>query len=101
SSGEKSSSLRKWRPFRFGATAVMVTVGSFSNGGAHQRTVHALTATAALADFRSVDRQHFDTGLAHERVGVLVALVGDDHARLESDGVVARIQLLAIRLPRV
>ena len=37
-------------------------------------------------------------GLAQQRVGVGVAVVGDDHARLERHDVVAVVPLLALRL---
>ena len=40
-------------------------------------------------------------GLAQQRVGVLVALVGDDDAGLEGDDVVAVVPLLALGLPAV
>ena len=46
-------------------------------------------------------REHLDAGLAHQRVGELVALVGDDDAGLQRDDVVAVVPLLALGLPRV
>ena len=72
-----------------------------SNGIADQRTGHAVAATAALAELGAVDGQDLDAVLAHERVGVLVALVGDDDAGLERHDVVAVVPLLALGLPLV
>ena len=60
-----------------------------------------MAATAALADLGAVDGQDLDAGLAHQRVGELVALVGDDDAGLQRDDVVAVVPLLALGLPGV
>src|SRR6187402_3865293 len=62
------------------------------------RARHAVPATSALAQLEALDLDHLDTGLAHlvDRVGV--ALVGDDHAGLEGDDVVAVVPLLALLL---
>ena len=57
--------------------------------------------TPALAQLEALDGDHLDPGLAHLRDGVGVPLVGDDHARLEGDDVVAVVPLLALLLVRV
>src|SRR3954452_14755238 len=65
---------------------------------ADYRTRHAVPAAAALAELEPLDRDDLDAGLTHlgDRVGV--ALVGDDHTRLERDDVVAVVPLLALLL---
>src|SRR4029079_7167721 len=110
SSGLKSSSLRKCRPLRLTGVAMVIepiplslwrSRRGRSGRVADQRAGHAVAAAAALADLGAVDRQDLDPGLAHQRVGELIALVGDDHAGLEGDDVVAVVPLLALGLPRV
>src|SRR4029453_8224136 len=68
------------------------------DGIADQRTGHAVPAAATLAQLEALDGDDLDPGLAHlgDRVGV--ALVGDDHAGLERDDVVAVVPLLALLL---
>src|SRR4029453_7494231 len=63
-----------------------------------QRAGHAVPTAAALAQLETLDGDDLDAGLAHlgDRVGV--ALVGDDHAGLERDDVVAVVPLLALLL---
>ena len=46
-------------------------------------------------------RDHLDPGLAQQGVGVGVSIVGDDHARLESDDIVAVVPLFAFGLPGI
>ena len=60
-----------------------------------------MAAAAAAAEFRAAHRDHLDPGLAQQRVGVRVAIVGHDHAGLERDDVVAVVPLLALGLPGV
>ena len=57
-----------------------------------------MAAAAAAAEFVTGDRDDLDAGLAQQGVGVGVALVGDDHAGLQSDHVVAVVPLLALGL---
>src|SRR5262245_11754554 len=65
---------------------------------ADQRAGHAVPAAAALAQLEAIDGDDLDAGLAYlgDRVGV--ALVGDHHAVLERDDVVAVVPLLAFLL---
>src|SRR5215218_10899469 len=65
---------------------------------APDRAGHAMAAAAAAAELAAPDGDDFDTGLAQERVGVGVAVVGDDDARLERHHVVAVVPLLALGL---
>src|SRR6185437_17162802 len=44
---------------------------------------------------------HLDPGLAQQSVGIGISIVGDDHARLESDDIVAVVPLFAFGLPGV
>ncbi len=60
-----------------------------------------MAAAAAATQLRAVEAEDLDAGLAHQRVRVLVALVGDDDTGLEGDDVVAVIPLLALGLPFV
>ena len=57
-----------------------------------------MSAAAAPAEFGAADRDDLDPGLSQKRVGVDVAVVGDDHAGLERDDVVAVVPLLALGL---
>src|SRR5574337_1409743 len=68
---------------------------------ARDRAGHAMPAAAAAAELAAAHRDHLDPGLAQQRVGVGVAVVGDDHAGLERDHVVAVVPLFALRLPGV
>src|SRR4051794_19924093 len=63
-----------------------------------ERTRHAVTAAAALAQLEPLDGDDLDARRAHLVDGVGVALVGDDHARLEGDHVVPVVPLLALLL---
>ena len=63
---------------------------------ADDRTRHAVAATATAAEFRSDDGDDFDTRLAKQRVGLGVAVVGEDDTGLDGDGVVAAVPLLAL-----
>ena len=57
-----------------------------------------MAAAAAAAELGADDGDHLDPGLAQQRVGQGVAVVGEDHAGLEGDGVVAAVPLLALGL---
>ena len=63
---------------------------------AQDRAGHAVAAAAAAAELLAADGDDLDAGLAQQRVGVGVAVVADDHARLERDDVVAVVPLLAL-----
>src|SRR3954454_7456721 len=71
------------------------------SGVARDRTGHAMAAAAAAAELLAGDRQHFDPRLRELRVRRLVALVGDDDARLERHDVVAVVPLGALGLELV
>ena len=60
-----------------------------------------MAAAAAAAEFGAAHGDHLDPGLAQQRVGVGVAVVGDHHAGLERHDVVAVVPLLALGLPGV
>src|SRR5262249_59846110 len=62
------------------------------------RAGHAVTAAAAAAEFAATDRDHLDPLLPEEGVGVDVAVIGDDHPRLDGHDVVAVIPLLPLGL---
>jgi len=53
---------------------------------------------AALAELEALDLDDLHAGLAHLRDRERVALVGDDHARLQGDDVVAIVPLLPLLL---
>ena len=55
-----------------------------------------MPAAAAAAQLGADDRDDLDAGLAQQRVGDGVAVVGEDDARLDRDGVVAAVPLLAL-----
>ena len=57
-----------------------------------------MPATAAAAELGADDRDHLDAGLAQQCVGERVAVVGEDDAGLEGDGVVAAVPLLPLGL---
>ena len=57
-----------------------------------------MSTASALAQLESLDREYFDSGIPHLGDGVCVALVGDDHAGLDRDGVVRVVPLLAFLL---
>src|SRR5687767_3668314 len=63
---------------------------------AEDRAGHAVPAAAAAAEFLAADGDDLDARLAEQRVGVGVAVVPDDHARLERNDVVAVVPLLAL-----
>ncbi len=65
------------------------------------RASHAVPTAAALAQLEPGDRDHLDAGLAHLADGVRVALVRHHHARLECNGVIGIVPLLALRLVAV
>src|SRR4029079_5676984 len=62
------------------------------------RAGHAVATTAALAELEALDLDALHAGLAHARDRVGVALVGDDHAGLDGDDVVAVVPLLPLLL---
>ena len=55
-----------------------------------------MTAAPAAPELRPPDCDHFDTGFAQQRVGRGVAVISDNHARLEGDDIVAIIPLLSL-----
>ena len=57
-----------------------------------------MAAAAALAQLEPGDRDHLDAGLAHLGDGEGVALIRNNHTRLQRHGVVGVIPLLALRL---
>ena len=57
-----------------------------------------MAPTPALPQLESLDGDHLYPGAAHGVDGVGVPLVGDDHAGLEGDDVVAVVPLLALLL---
>ena len=63
-----------------------------------KRAGHAVPTASALAELEAGDLDDLDPGLAHLGDGVGVALVGDDHAGLEGDDVVAVVPLLPLLL---
>src|SRR5687768_13183322 len=52
---------------------------------------HAVAAAAAAAELGADDGDDLDSGLAEQGVGGGVAVVGEDHAGLDGDGVVAAV----------
>ena len=54
-----------------------------------------MPAAAAASQLGADDRDHFDALLAQQRIGVGVAVVGDDDAGREGDVVVAAVPLLS------
>ena len=75
---------------------VVAVVRLGQTGSRGDRAGHAVAAATAAAELRAVDGEHLDALLAHQGVGVLVALVGDDDTRLEGDDVVAVVPLLPL-----
>ena len=69
-----------------------------SDGFADERAAHAAGPASASAELAAGDRDDLDAGLAELRVGVDVALVGDDDARADGEDVVAVVPLLALGL---
>ena len=57
-----------------------------------------MTAASPLTELESLDGQHFDSGISHLGDGVCVALIGDDDAWLDRDGVVRVVPLLTFLL---
>src|SRR5215475_1778367 len=62
------------------------------------RAGHAVTAAAAAAELGATDRDYLDPLLPEEGIGGDIAVVGNDHARLERHDVVAVIPLLPFGL---
>ena len=60
-----------------------------------------MTAAAPATELGAANRDHVHSRVAQQRVGVRVPVVGDDHARLQRDDVVAVVPLLALRLPGI
>src|SRR3954453_8199846 len=56
---------------------------------ADNRAGHAVAAASSSAQFRSDDGDDLDPGLAQQRVGVGVAVIGEDNARFDGDQIVA------------
>ena len=77
--------------------------GHGAHGGvvALDRAGHAARAAAAAAELGAGDRDDLDAGAAQPRVGVDVALVGDDDAGRDGEDVVAVVPLLALGLVAV
>ena len=63
---------------------------------ADDRAGHAVAAAAASAQFGPDDGDDLDAGLAQQRVGVGVAVVGEDDAGFDGDEVVAAVPLLTL-----
>jgi hypothetical protein len=63
-----------------------------------ERAGHAVTTTASLAQLKTCNIDHFHTGLTHLGNGVGIALVGHHDARLQGDGVIGIVPLLALGL---
>jgi hypothetical protein len=55
-----------------------------------------VTATPPAAELGTDDRNDLDAGLAQQRVGLRVAVLGDHHAGFEGNRVVATVPLLAL-----
>ena len=68
---------------------------------AFDRAGHAAGAAATATELEAGDRDHLDPLAAQPRVGVDVALVGDDDARRDGEDVVAVVPLLALGLVAV
>ena len=60
------------------------------------RAGHAVPAAAAAAQLGTDDRNDLDAGIAQRGVGLGVAVIGEHHPRLQSDGVVRAVPLLAL-----
>src|SRR6185312_9995398 len=99
SAGSKSISLRKLRLRRL--YAMREPSQGSERGVAFDRAGHAVATAAALAELEARNGDHFDTGLAQGGIGAGVAFVGDDHAGLERDHVVAVVPLLPLGLEGV
>src|SRR6478672_454093 len=63
---------------------------------ADDRTGHAVTAAPAAAQLSADDGDHLHAGLAEQRIGVRVAVVGEHHTRLDGHQVVAAVPLLPL-----
>ena len=57
-----------------------------------------MAAATAAAELGPANRDDFDAGLAQQRVGVGVAIIGDDDSRLQGNDVIAVVPLLAFGL---
>src|SRR4029079_17225426 len=63
---------------------------------ADDRTGHAVAAAAAATQFRPDDGDDLDPGPAQQRIGMGVAVVGEDDSRFDGDEVVATVPLLTL-----
>src|SRR3954468_13013350 len=78
------------------------TTSTSSRGGsvvdrvAGDRAGHAVAAAAAAAEFGADDGDDLDAGLAQQRVGVGVAVVGEHDPGFHGDQVVAAVPLAAL-----
>src|SRR3974377_1583427 len=102
--GSKSISFKKLR-FRRLNTLSPCLAGSVPCGSERrlslERARHAVRSAATAPQLEALDGDDLDPRLAQGRVGARVALVGDDHAGLEGDDVVAIVPLLAFGLEAV
>ncbi len=57
-----------------------------------------MTAAAPSAQFGSLDRDNFDASFAQFGIGIVVAIVGHHHTRLQRNHVIAIIPLLPLSL---
>src|SRR5690606_39314641 len=76
-------------------TCALPISASCSHGLAGQGTGQAARAASAGAELGAGDGEHLDPGVGQPGVGDLVALVGDDHAGRQRQGVVAVVPLFA------
>src|SRR6185295_10884334 len=68
---------------------------------ARDGTRHAVTATAASAEFRSTYRNDLDASLAQQRIGVGVAVVRNHHTGRQGNDIIAVVPLLPLCLPGI
>src|SRR5690625_4203492 len=85
-------------------TSIVVTVYHRAPMGPrqHRRSVvdgiadngarHAVAAAASSAQFGTYDGDDLDTGFSQERIGIRVAVVSEDHARLDRHCVIAAVR---------
>src|SRR5215212_5773506 len=78
--------------------AVVVMVVSSLERVALDRAGHAARTAASARELGAGDRDDLDAGVAQARVGVDIALVGDDDAGGDREHVVAVVPLLALGL---
>ena len=72
--------------------------GLIVHGVADDRAGHAVAAAAPSAQLGADDGDHLDAFLAQQRVGVDVAVVGEDHAGGCADEIGAAVPLGALAL---